>query len=669
MSVDRTKYRPDIDGLRAFAVFAVVAYHAGLPGFSGGFIGVDVFFVISGYLITRLLSAEIAESGRVSFLDFYARRVKRLVPALFVVILVTLLLNVFWVPGFVDTKKFAASVRWAVFGFANVFFKRNTGGYFDGSTEEMPLLHLWSLGVEEQFYFFWPLLLTFCQGWLLSKQSEQSQRNRSTLIVLTLLNSISFGAACWAIQHGKASAAFYLMPFRAWELGIGASLACLSASIKNDNGNRQGEASHIAAVCGLGLVWMADLCYSSKTTFPGVTALLPVIGTALLIWAGDRNPKNPISSFLSSRVLVRIGLLSYGWYLWHWPLLVTARLWNMGAVPSAFVRICIVGLSLICAELSLRWLETPIRRAQISLMKSSRVVVSGGLMLGVAFIVFTFKVSNLQDFVLSKRLGSELVQKVNARTRFDGKCFSQVEIGSKDCQVKFSSANERASYLAIWGDSHACSYFAMLEKYGREHGLDLVQYCQGQTPPFVSSSNAHRVLEDIQQKVKEVAPKSVSIVLAARWMAYTGKRMDATGESAFPTLGDEAQSLVEIKKQLIETYLALKAVGVSKILVILPYPEFPYPTLRCLMRGQESCVTPRSVLNQYRGKVVQAIQESAQSFKDVRLIDPVSAVCDSEICPQVIHGVPIVIDTNHPSVTAAQSVGQFYSKDLDWLLL
>jgi peptidoglycan/LPS O-acetylase OafA/YrhL len=211
-------YREDIDGLRALAITSVIFYHANFSVFSGGFVGVDVFFVISGFLITRLLASEILASGTLSFSRFYGRRMKRLLPPLVVVLVATLLLWEFFVPGVRDEiGKLSASARYSVFGLGNIYFLKNTDGYFDGNANEKPLLHLWSLGVEEQFYFVWP--------WVIFLAYRIKQQLKHVLLLAILIWILSFVGAHQYLSLGKKSEAFYLPGLRAWELMTGAIVA------------------------------------------------------------------------------------------------------------------------------------------------------------------------------------------------------------------------------------------------------------------------------------------------------------------------------------------------------------------------------------------------------------------------------------------------------------
>jgi peptidoglycan/LPS O-acetylase OafA/YrhL len=316
------KHLRGIDGLRAIAVLAVVAYHAGLP-VPAGFVGVDVFFVISGFLITKLLHDEVQAAGRIDFLAFYARRARRILPALVVVVTATLAASALLLPEPAETLRSAA----AAFLFAaNLFFAAQPSGYFDPSPDTQPLLHLWSLGVEEQFYLAWPVVLILAR--------------RKPVAALVTIAALSFIAAETWLVSGDTQAAFYLMPARAWELALGGLVALRPMRLPRGS-------AWVALLVTLGA------CMVPLADFPGTGALPAVIASALLVAAiqsGDR------CALLESRPMVWTGLISYSLYLWHWPVLLFGRMWG---VPD----LALVVLAFVLATVSYRAVETPARRA------------------------------------------------------------------------------------------------------------------------------------------------------------------------------------------------------------------------------------------------------------------------------------------------------------------
>lgn len=336
-------YRREIDGLRAVAVVPVILFHAGFESFRGGFVGVDVFFVISGYLITSIIVAEIA-NGNFSIARFYERRARRILPALYVVMAFCVPLSWMWLlPR--DMEDFSQSLVAVSVFLSNVLFWSETG-YFATSSELKPLLHTWSLAVEEQFYVLFPLLLAFL--WRFGKTR--------VAIVLTLILGISLAAAqAWSTTN--PSAAFFLLPTRAWELAMGALLAL---ALPRQPLPTEKTAAEILSLLGLLLIAWSIVALDEETPFPGLYALPSTAGTALIIAFGW--PSTVTGKVLGSRVLVAIGLMSYSAYLWHQPLFAFARHRSIKE-PTAEVLLALSALALVLAALSLRFVERPFRRS------------------------------------------------------------------------------------------------------------------------------------------------------------------------------------------------------------------------------------------------------------------------------------------------------------------
>ena len=334
-------YRADIDGLRALAIVPVLLFHVAAPGFHGGFVGVDVFFVISGYLITGIVAREVA-AGRFSLLDFYRRRALRIFPALFVMLAVyAAVAYATLLPG--ELAAFAKSML-ATALFSSNFYFHQSSGYFAPAAHAMPLLHTWSLAVEEQFYLVWPLLLMLL-----------AHRTRHAAVGLAaVLAALSFGAAAWGVSHDPAGS-FYLSHARAWELLIGALLVWLPPRVLVHRGLRE-----LTAGLGLAAILVAVKFFNQGTPFPGPMALLPVLGAAAIIAAGAAGP-TAVGRVLSLRPLVFIGRVSFSLYLWHWPLIVFAQT-ALFLEQTAAVRMLLVLLSFGLAVLSWRFVETPFRR-------------------------------------------------------------------------------------------------------------------------------------------------------------------------------------------------------------------------------------------------------------------------------------------------------------------
>lgn len=343
-------YRPEIDGLRAVAVLIVILFHAGFELFSGGFVGVDVFFVISGYLITTIILAHKANKT-FSIFDFYERRAIRILPAFFFITTICILAAYLWLlPN--DMKDFSKSLIAASVFSSNIHFFRQSG-YFDNAAELKPLIHTWSLAVEEQYYIIFPLLLLVI--WRFAKQW--------TIAALTLLTVLSFALAQWG-SYNKPAAAFYLLPTRGWEIATGALVALYSPHFSKLQLHR--TLQEIGSLVGLSVILYAALFYSKATPFPGVYALAPVLGTALIILFATSS--TAVGRLLSTKVFVSTGLVSYSAYLWHQPLFAFFRHRDT-AVDNLGIYIVLSLISFLLAYLTWRYIETPFRKKVLNRLK------------------------------------------------------------------------------------------------------------------------------------------------------------------------------------------------------------------------------------------------------------------------------------------------------------
>ena len=314
---ETTEYRPDIDGLRCVAISTVVLSHAGVPWFAGGYVGVDVFFVISGYLITRILRAGLDDYPR-SIATFYERRARRILPALMVAVAAVLVAGA-WVLGPTPFERLAQSTIATTLFVSNLWFWNSSSDYFGADVRFEPLLHTWSLAVEEQFYIVFPLLLA-----LMARARRRLVRPLIAGICL-----VSLGMAVHALATDRPQSAFYLLQSRAWELGIGALLALSAIPVPR----QRGVVESLAVLAGAGIL-VPVFFYDVATPFPGLAALPPCVGTAMLIWLGGGS-ESRVKAALSLSPVVFIGLISYSLYVWHWPIIVFDRILHGEATPGA----------------------------------------------------------------------------------------------------------------------------------------------------------------------------------------------------------------------------------------------------------------------------------------------------------------------------------------------
>ena len=368
-------YRPDIDGLRAIAVIAVLFFHAFPKLFPGGFVGVDIFFVISGYLISSILYAAL-EQNTFSLLDFYARRIRRIFPALIVVLAAGYLFGWFYL--FVDEFSKLGSHTFASAGFIQNWLLASESGYFDSSADLKPYLHLWSLGVEEQFYIVWPIFL-----WL-------AWKFRINLLIATFaLGLASFAWNIYSIYFLQSTIAFYMPQVRFWELLIGGGLAYVSfqkrhtraATSIQDLGNNNKH--QVASLLGIALLTLSFILISSARPYPGWWALLPTLGATLLIFSGPSAWLN--RRILSNRVLVWLGQISYPLYLWHWIILAFLRITQDDIISSGKARLLILVLSFCLAWLTNLVIEKPLRYGHYLKVKTCGLLLVMILIGGVGY--------------------------------------------------------------------------------------------------------------------------------------------------------------------------------------------------------------------------------------------------------------------------------------------
>ncbi len=342
-------HRRDIDGLRALAVLPVILYHAGVEFFSGGFVGVDVFFVISGFLITGIIKSEV-DAGRFSVINFYERRARRILPAFFMIVAVTA--GVGWftmLPE--DYQGFAASAIASALFVSNMFFWAQADNYFDAPAETKPLLHTWSLAVEEQFYLIFPVAILVIMFFI----SRYRRKDAMLVLIIAAATLLSFAVAVWATSH-KPVAAFYWLPSRAWELMLGSLLAL--GAVKPARRQWHAEA---AAFIGVAFIVAAIFGYSRTTPFPGLSALLPTLGAAGILYAGLDGRATVAGRGLSLLPFHFVGLISYSLYLWHWPLIVFNKIY-FGEETSPAVVAGVILASFVLATLSWRYVEGPFRK-------------------------------------------------------------------------------------------------------------------------------------------------------------------------------------------------------------------------------------------------------------------------------------------------------------------
>jgi peptidoglycan/LPS O-acetylase OafA/YrhL len=455
-------YRPDIDGLRAIAVFAVVLCHAGI-GFPGGYVGVDVFFVISGYLITSLILKDLKQ-GEFSLMDFWERRIRRIFPALVAVTVATLVAG--WFLLLPDAYgNLAKSVVALIFMVSNIYFWKNTN-YFSPTAEELPLLHTWSLAVEEQFYLVIPIVLL----WLGKKH-----RLRLALPLFSLVFVVSLGVSMYGVRNGNDST-FYFLPTRAWELLAGTCLA-----FGTDSGATiPPRLLNALSVVGMVLVLAPCFFYDQYTPFPGLAAIPPVLGSVLIIWSGTQAAKlPPMNQLLATRPVVFVGRISYSLYLWHWPLIALSRSQSISPL-SLDLRLSLVGVSVLLAIASWRFVEEPFRRRQLFATKTSLVFSASLTLAGLLGTAVLLSVTNGME----SRIPAS-VRSLSELSRVDEEYAYQLSTVDIPRNIPVFGEGTGSPQLLVWGDSHAMTLLPVVAALCREKGVRAAAVTHAATPPVL----------------------------------------------------------------------------------------------------------------------------------------------------------------------------------------
>lgn len=454
--MSKTGYRPDIDGLRAVSVIAVLFFHLDL-GFPGGYVGVDVFFVISGFLITTLILKDI-DTQTFSLTRFWERRIRRIFPALAVTVAAVLVAGYFLlIPGdLLDLAKSSVSQSLLT---ANFYFWR-TSGYFAERAEFKPLLHTWSLAVEEQFYLGFPLLLAWTKGF----------SRRRLVILLGGISVVSFAASVyWSFYNPEV--AFFLLPPRAWELLAGSILATLPRTFRLGTAIAEALAS-----CGLAAILIAVFFYDGRTVFPGLAALLPVGGAACVILA-NRDRLTAVGRLLSTGPFVFVGLISYSLYLWHWPAIVFVR--HVVVDLNWQLKACLILFSVGAATLSWKFVETPFRTT--ALLVTRRAVF--GFAVGSIALLTSWSVVLWRSGGFPARF-SRAMRVIASDVDWNGRQYATNRKAIVDRRMPVLGRSDReAPDFVLWGDSHAMALSALVESLAKEHGLKGTAILRGGSLP------------------------------------------------------------------------------------------------------------------------------------------------------------------------------------------
>lgn len=655
------KYRPEIDGLRAVAVVPVIFLHAGIGGMHGGFVGVDVFFVISGYLITGIILEELSR-GTFSLAGFYERRARRILPALYLVLIASFFAfrPVMFPRQFTD---FAQSLIATPLFLSNVLFWRETG-YFMPDAELKPLLHTWSLAVEEQFYLVFPLMCLLLWRWRLH--------------VLVSVTAVLAGASfvlTYPMQEHMPAANYYLIPTRAWELGVGAFCAYVTRAARSG-------ASSLLGLLGLAMILAAVFLFDETVPYPSYYTLMPVLGTALVILFAQAGTLP--GRALALQPMVWVGLVSYSAYLWHQPVLAYARLGFLDP-PATGGMLLAIALTFALATLTRRLVEVPFLRRGAGALVGRRTVFAGALA-GAVFIVglaaYSLWGGGAPAGPVLDRINQILAYKTYKNNGPDGCYLTRDQFPADDMLATCAANPDRAADILLLGDSHSDVLYPDLSRdlAGRGHNLAFlgVEGC----PPalgFERRNPHYRCDAKLSVLLDEVLASEIgTVVLHARWAYYGDHRPFENGLGG--TDGEDG-ALVPVRERRVtgDIYAAyadfihrLLADG-KRVIVLGPVPEAGWDVPLRMAKMAQLGLTEEAPLSIPLGPVVERRKPAVETFGAISdgrfsVLDPLPIFCDAAkaVCYQEsADREPYYRDPDHLSAAGAKLVATAITEAID----
>ncbi|HFT6644600.1 acyltransferase family protein [Klebsiella pneumoniae] len=640
MSINNTvRYRSDIDGLRAVAILLVVFFHSGLTFFSGGFVGVDVFFVISGFLIGGIINKEVTQ-GRFSYSNFYTRRIKRIAPALIVMLVLCAIFSYYFLSP-EELRDFSKYTIATLLSVPNIALWKGVD-YFSTNSELNPLLMTWSLGVEEQFYIFLPIIFTLCFA------------RHIDLFKATLFITLSSFVLCAVATYIKPLPSFYLLPTRAWEMGVGVLLSlkyqkiAFSKIVQKHNDFLFG----VGSAC----ILVPAVLFNDSTVFPGYMAAFPVLGAALVILSEGRVSK----VFLSNRVLVFIGLISYSWYLWHWPLLSFARIAYNEPFP-AFKGVLISTVSLVIAYFSYKFVEIPFRKK--NLFTNKKIIT--GYLVTVAII----SAPMLACFVtvgLPYRVNEAVLAAEASRSNsIADRCL----VADADKLPDFPECMPAGSSdaVALLGDSHAAALRGGVDHYANLKGLAVYQLTKSScpnlidTPRYLGKNPEHATLcNNFNQKAIEYINSKANIktvIIAAFWDAGIDNKEKEMGYHQVSGRNTD-DNLIALRLGLEKTISNLKKNG-KEVILVKDVPFFKFDVVKEVVNNNiefrhfvGELLMANHDLSGYSGRFESKLESvdlvlDELLSKNIKIIDPHNALCNESECEYMKENNALYYDGQH----------------------
>jgi len=642
----RLGYRGDIEGLRAVAILLVVAAHAGVPWLAGGFVGVDVFFVLSGFLITGLLVQEITSTGRLQLIDFYVRRLRRLLPALLVMLVVVSLLATLLLAPAAQRDQASAAAMAAVW-LSNIHFAFAGLDYFAAGTETNLFLHTWSLGVEEQFYLIWPILLVGLLNFRRDAGRGVERLGRAMLLIIVL--SL---AACIVLIRMAPPLAFYMMPLRAWQFSAGALVWLYFKGPMNERADtsrlsRPWMLSRPLGWLGLAMIVAAGLLFNANMAYPGFYAVLPTLGAMLVIAAGTQSDRAGVVRYLSWRPLQWIGRVSYSWYLWHWPILLLGR--AVTPLDRPAYRAAWIALSLVLAVVSHVCIERPIRGQKLWLTHRRMAVLGALALMVVANVLCIRWYNHASDWMQRPEQQRYAHAHADAPAIYAAGCddwyhSDQVRI----CSFGPADAGHTA---VLMGDSIAGQWFPAVAEWAGKSGWRVLVVTKSSCPMVDQPIFYARIgrmytecatwREHALQQVASIKPDLVLMGSVSTYEFTQAQWIDGTTS-------------------------VLKAIAGSSghVYLLRGTPHLPFDGPDCLAANSgrpDWLGLPSACSAAYHDEqnehVYEWLQQASRSFANVSVIDLNDSICPHGTCDAERNGVVVFRDSQHMTATFAALLG------------
>ena len=625
------EFRPDIEGLRGLAVLAVVLFHAFPRLLPGGFAGVDVFFVISGFLITSLLRDEAASGVHIDFLAFWGRRIRRILPAACLV-LIAIALAALFLPGR-DTRELGRQIIAASLFYFNWRQIRTNADYLADDQRENPVLHFWSLAVEEQFYIVWPLLLG---AFLWLSARRHAARSRDAIVPIwpvVMLWTASFGYGAY-LSYASPAAAFFDTGARAWQLLTGAIVALFAAPRPSSPAAVRQSASIAAALVLLG----SFVVLSASVAYPGIAALLPVCAAAYIIWAGA-DPRGFVSQALANPLLRALGRISYSWYLWHWPFLVIGRELFPHTSLAPFYALL---LSLAAAVLTTRFIEDPIRHGAWLARNAWATFALGAALVSTAFAAgLALKSFGPDEVAIAPGVtaSAEAIARDRPRIYADDCMLGFDEIEQPPCSY---GQKDAARTIVLFGDSHAGNWFVPLDAAATAAGMRLLVRIKASCRPvegiIMVKDDGFRPYrectdwrENVLKEIEELKPALIVISGARHNLAPAGER------------------------RILE-----RLANIAPTLAMRDTPWLPQKTTTCLKQAKspELCRWPLAKL---MDPSAYPRTPAAMLPAGVRLVDLNTRICPRSVCNAVVGPNVIMFDNNHLTASFSRTLARDFT--------